>query len=304
MRQTKGIKNRALQHPQVQNCTMIGVLFQPVPRYLTPTSPILGGHAHTLRMVALLDNQPATSNPSGQPLVLVVDDEPSLRDAIAYSLKREGWRVELASDGLEALRLNGVLQPDLIVLDVMLPGLDGIQVCRAVRAKSDVPVLFLSAKGEDVDRILGLEIGGDDYLTKPFVMRELVARVRANLRRSQRAPAARPEPLMPAAPLSETRRIGPLEIDPTAHTRRVDGALVALKPKEFDLLLYLMERPNVTLSREALLRHVWKYEHSVDTRTVDVHVRGLRQKIEADPSNPALIETVRGYGYRLTTPGA
>jgi len=304
MRQTKGIKNRALQHPQVQNCTTIGVLFQPAPRCLTRTSPILGDDAHTLRTVALLDNQPATSNPSGQPLVLVVDDEPSLRDAIAYSLKREGWRVELASDGLEALRLNGVLQPDLIVLDVMLPGLDGIQVCRAIRAKSDVPVLFLSAKGEDVDRILGLEIGGDDYLTKPFVMRELVARVRANLRRSQWAPAARPEPLMPAVPASEARRIGPLEIDPTAHTLRVDGALVALKPKEFDLLLYLMERPNVTLSREALLRHVWKYEHSVDTRTVDVHVRGLRQKIETDPSNPTLIETVRGYGYRLTAPGA
>jgi DNA-binding response OmpR family regulator len=253
-------------------------------------------------MVALLDNQPAISNSTSQPLVLVVDDEPALRDAIAYSLKREGWRVELASDGLEALKLNGTLQPDLIVLDVMLPGLDGIQVCRAIRAKSDVPVLFLSARGEDVDRILGLEIGGDDYLTKPFVMRELVARVRANLRRTQRSPAPRPEPVTPPVMTSEARRVGPLEIDPTAHTVRVHGRAVSLKPKEFDLLLYFMERPNVTLSREALLRHVWKYEHSVDTRTVDVHVRGLRQKIETDPSNPLLIETVRGYGYRLTAP--
>jgi two-component system response regulator MtrA len=255
-------------------------------------------------MVALLDNQPTTSTSADQPLVLVVDDEPALRDAIAYSLKREGWRVELASDGLEALQLNGMLRPDLIVLDVMLPGLDGIQVCRAIRAKSDVPVLFLSAKGEDVDRILGLEIGGDDYLTKPFVMRELVARVRANLRRTQRAPAPRPEPVTITATVSEALRIGPLEIDPTAHMVRVEGAVVALKPKEFDLLLYFMERPNVTLSREARLRHVWKYEHSVDTRTVDVHVRGLRQKIETDPSNPILIETVRGYGYRLTAPAA
>lgn len=258
-----------------------------------------------LPMVMLLDRSSTSQNAVDTPLVLVVDDEPALRDAIAYSLKREGWRVELASDGIEALQLSGILQPDLIVLDVMLPGIDGIQVCRAIRAKSDVPVLFLSAKGEDVDRILGLEIGGDDYLTKPFVMRELVARVRANLRRGQRGPVARSEPAVPTRPpvsQSEIRRIGPLEIDPAAHAVSVDGAPVSLKPKEFDLLLYFMERPNVTHSREALLRHVWKYEHSVDTRTVDVHIRGLRQKIEADPSNPVLLETVRGYGYRLTSP--
>ncbi len=255
-------------------------------------------------MVAPLDNMPNAQSSVDQPLVLVVDDEPSLRDAIAYSLRREGWRVELARDGLEALQLFGTVHPDVIVLDVMLPGLDGIQVCRAIRATSDVPVLFLSAKGEDVDRILGLEIGGDDYLTKPFVMRELVARVRANLRRSQRSVVERPVISTATTIPTEIRRLGPLEIDPTAHTVRVNGALVTLKPKEFDLLLYLMERPNVTLSREALLRHVWKYEHSVDTRTVDVHVRGLRQKIEADPSNPVLLETVRGYGYRLTSPEA
>jgi DNA-binding response OmpR family regulator len=257
-------------------------------------------------MVALLDNQPTTSIAPDRPLVLVVDDEPALRDAIAYSLKREGWRVELARDGLEALQLTGSLQPDLIVLDVMLPGLDGIQVCRAIRAKSDVPVLFLSAKGEDVDRILGLEIGGDDYLTKPFVMRELVARVRANLRRTQRvsAPSPQPEPGPALTTIAGVRKVGPLEIDPAAHIVRVAGKPISLKPKEFDLLLYFMERPNLTLSREALLRHVWKYEHSVDTRTIDVHMRGLRQKIESDPSNPVLIETVRGYGYRLTEPGA
>ena len=253
-------------------------------------------------MVALLHNLTTSPTSNDQPLVLVVDDEPALRDAIAYSLKREGWRVELASDGYEALQRYGTLQPDLIVLDVMLPGLDGIQVCRAIRAKSDVPVLFLSAKGEDVDRILGLEIGGDDYLTKPFVMRELVARVRANLRRTQRGQVPAPVLTTPVIPTTAIRTVGPLEIDPTAHIVRVNGTLISLKPKEFDLLLYFMERPNVTLSREALLRHVWKYEHSVDTRTVDVHVRGLRQKIESDSSNPVLLETVRGYGYRLTSP--
>lgn len=237
------------------------------------------------------------------PLVLVVDDEPALRDAIAYSLRREGWRVEAASDGLEAIRLDRELQPDLIVLDVMLPGIDGIQVCRSIRAYSNVPVLFLSAKAEDVDRILGLEIGGDDYLTKPFIMRELVARVRANLRRWQRAPALAPiDPVVPVSQSMAVRRVGPIEIDPMARAARVNGNLVAMKPKEFDLLLYFLEHPNVALSREALLRHVWKYEHSVDTRTVDVHVRGLRQKIEADPANPVLLETIRGYGYRLTAP--
>jgi DNA-binding response OmpR family regulator len=179
--------------------------------------------------------------------------------------------------------------------------MDGLQVCRAIRASSNVPVLFLSAKGEDVDRILGLEIGGDDYLTKPFVMRELVARVRAILRRSHRPP--------PNAPIAtstdvglDIRRLGSIELDPMSHSVHVRGEPVSLTPKEFDLLRYLLDHPNVTLSREALLRHVWKYEHSVDTRTVDVHVRGLRQKIEADPADPVMLTTVRGYGYRMTAP--
>jgi DNA-binding response OmpR family regulator len=269
------------------------------------SSSLAGRDAHTFRMVTQLAQTDAIDPRTAQaPLVLVVDDEPALREAIAYSLRREGWQVEVAADGIEAIRFNREKEPDLIVLDVMLPGMDGIQVCRSIRAVSDVPVLFLSAKGEDVDRILGLEIGGDDYLTKPFVMRELVARVRANLRRSQRSPPQlRPELVTAVPRFSDIRKVGPIEIDPAAHTARVDGNPVALKPKEFDLLLYFLEHQNVALSREALLRHVWKYEHSVDTRTVDVHVRGLRQKIEADPANPVLLETVRGYGYRLTAPG-
>jgi DNA-binding response OmpR family regulator len=252
-------------------------------------------------MVATLDQTTSTFSSTEQPLVLVVDDEPALQESIAYSLRREGWRVEIARDGVEAIRMNREHDPDLIVLDVMLPGIDGLQVCRSIRASSNVPVVFLSAKGEDVDRILGLEIGGDDYLTKPFVMRELVARVRANLRRSRRQPPS--TALAPVeTPSVDIRRLGPIELDPAAHAVRVSGEPISLKPKEFDLLRYLLEHPNVTLSREALLRHVWKYEHAVDTRTVDVHVRGLRQKIEADPANPEYLITVRGYGYRLTAP--
>ena len=255
-------------------------------------------------MVAQLDRTAMSNPPQDQaPLVLVVDDEPALQETIAYSLRREGWRVQVASDGIEAMRLSRELDPDLIVLDVMLPGMDGIQVCRSIRSYSNVPVLFLSARGEDVDRILGLEIGGDDYLTKPFVMRELVARVRANLRRSQRQPVAPTlPPIQDPVVASEVRRLGRIEVDPAAHTVRIGGESVSLKPKEFDLLLYLIEHPNVTVSREALLRNVWKYEHAVDTRTVDVHVRGLRQKIEPDAANPSYLVTVRGYGYRLASP--
>lgn len=252
------------------------------------------------------------TDPNDQPVILVVDDEQSLVDAISYSLRREGWTVVSAPDGTTAVELNRALHPDLIVLDVMLPGLDGLQVCRAVRQESNVPVLFLSARGEDVDRIIGLEIGGDDYLTKPFVMRELVARVRANLRRaaalrsqnrrheldtpgSQDSQFAPSDSALVKLPIS----IGHVQIDLAGRRVIVDGENVALKPMEFELLSYLGSRPNVAVSRETLLRDVWNYSYSVDTRTVDVHVRGLRQKLERNPARPELIETVRGHGYRL-----
>jgi DNA-binding response OmpR family regulator len=248
-----------------------------------------------------------TATDDAQPLILVVDDEPALVEAIAYSLRREGWRVTAAHDGPAALRAQLELQPDVIVLDVMLPGLDGLQVCRVIRQTSEVPILFLSARGEDVDRILGLELGGDDYLTKPFVMRELVARVRANLRRvaalRAREPAqarvtddragSREDPA--EAPLT----FGRVVIDLAGRRVAVEGDVVPLKNKEFELLSYLARRPNVAVSREALLRDVWQHAVLVDTRTVDVHVRGLRRKLELDPANPTLIETVRGHGYRL-----
>jgi two-component system alkaline phosphatase synthesis response regulator PhoP len=242
---------------------------------------------------------------SESPLILVVDDEKPLTQAISYSLSREGWRVEIAVDGQEAIAMAQALDPSVIVLDVMLPGLDGLQVCRAVRAKSDVPILFLSARGEDVDRIVGLEIGGDDYLSKPFVMRELVARVRANLRRSSHGwikPTQKTERYASASTgtIADSRlESGNLTVDVAAHVVRKNGSPVAVKPKEFDLLAYFLRHPGTTLSRDSLLREVWKYDVAVDTRTVDVHVRGLRQKIEHDPSKPELIETVRGYGYRF-----
>jgi DNA-binding response OmpR family regulator len=246
------------------------------------------------------------SSEANATVVLVVDDEATLREAVAYNLKREGWTVEQADDGYSALDRARALRPDLVVLDVMLPGLDGLQVCRALRAESTVPILFLSARGEEIDRILGLEIGGDDYLTKPFAMRELVARARAMLRRAQMAPApphptvATPNRPATEAPKGQSLVIGELSLDPARREVRLGERDLTLKPKEFDLLAYLMRHPGIVLSREALLREVWGYDFPVDTRTVDVHMRWLRLKLESDPSNPTWIETVRGYGYRFS----
>lgn len=251
-------------------------------------------------------------------LVLVVDDEATLREAIAYNLKREGWTVEQADNGTTALARARALKPDLVVLDVMLPGMDGLQVCRALRAESTVPILFLSARGEEVDRILGLELGGDDYLTKPFAMRELVARARAMIRRAQMVPVATggtnplpgnvaPEPRITQIPPranDQPLTLGDLSLDVARRTVRLHGEAITLKPKEFDLLAYLMRHPGIVLSREALLREVWGYDFPVDTRTVDVHIRWLRLKLETDPSNPRWVETVRGYGYRFASDAA
>jgi two-component system alkaline phosphatase synthesis response regulator PhoP len=235
--------------------------------------------------------------------VLVVDDEEILREMIEFNLRREGYEVRLASDGEEALDFARAFEPDLIILDIMLPVIDGLQVLRTLRQDSTVPILLLSARGEEIDRVLGLELGADDYLTKPFAMRELVARSKAMIRRSRIQP-------VDVAP-SESNRgdeaarqiisIGDLSIDAAARQIRVQGDLIDMKPKEYDLLLYLVKHPGIVLSRDALLREVWGYAFPVDTRTVDVHIRGIRQKIERDPSQPALIETVRGYGYRFST---
>ena len=204
-------------------------------------------------------------------------------------------------DGPAAIAAARTHKPDLIVLDVMLPGMDGLRVCRAIRAESSVPILMLSAKGEEFDRVLGLEIGADDYLTKPFAMRELLARVRANIRRVRMIEADQ-APAVPEAaqPRQQTPIVsGDLVIDGSRRQAHRAGQLLALKPKEFDLLAYLARNPGLVLSREALLREVWGYDYHVDTRTVDVHVRWLRQKIEPDPAIPIRIETVRGHGYRF-----
>lgn len=233
--------------------------------------------------------------------ILVVDDEPALRDTIAYSLRREGFQVSVAADGPSAIASARTFRPDLVLLDVMLPGMDGLQVCRALRAESNVPIIMVSAKVEEVDRVIGLEIGADDYLTKPFAMRELVARVRANLRRvrmTEGEGAAEPS-ASDTARQSDVVTAGNVTIDAARRQATVGGVPLALKPKEFELLHYLARRPGFVFSREALLRDVWGYDYPVDTRTVDVHIRWLRQKLELDPANPVRIETVRGIGYRF-----
>ncbi|CAN5452344.1 response regulator transcription factor [soil metagenome] len=237
--------------------------------------------------------------------VLVVDDEPILRDTIEFNLRREGYEVILASDGQEALDLAQANELDLIILDIMLPVVDGLQVLRTLREDSTVPVLLLSARGEEIDRVMGLELGADDYLSKPFAMRELVARARAMIRRSRiiLEEAIRDQAPAELVPPRSTIVAGAVMIDPISRQVRVGGEIVDLKPKEFDLLMYLAKHPGVALSRDALLREVWGYAFPVDTRTIDVHVRGIRQKIEVDSSQPELIETVRGYGYRFAVTG-
>jgi DNA-binding response OmpR family regulator len=248
--------------------------------------------------------------------ILVVDDEPSLRDALSYTLRKEGYRVELAATGVEAIQAARRQQPDAVILDVMLPGVDGLQVCRTLRAESTVPILLLSAKGEEIDRVVGLEVGADDYLVKPFAMRELLARIRAMLRRVEMmrpvsAGAAvtatvgssllPPNPRESASPMEPPLVLSDLTVDRARRRATLHGDALALRPKEFDLLYFLASHPDVVHSRDALLRRVWGYDFPIDTRTVDVHVRWLRQKIERDPSNPVRLQTVRGVGYRLVS---
>jgi DNA-binding response OmpR family regulator len=259
--------------------------------------------------MALAQSEPA------QPTILIVDDEPSLLDALSYTLRKEGYRVEVAATGNEAIQAARRHRPDAVVLDVMLPGMDGFQVCRTLRAESTVPILLLSARGEEIDRVVGLEIGADDYLTKPFAMRELLARIRAMLRRVEmltpRVTHGQAQP-MPAStgadgpnaaflplPTEAPVVLGDLVVDRARRVATLGGRALALRPKEFDLLHFLAKHPGVVHSRDVLLRRVWGYDFPFGTRTVDVHVRWLRQKIERDPSKPTRLETVRGFGYRL-----
>lgn len=228
--------------------------------------------------------------------VLVVEDDPAIRDALSYNLGREGYEVKAVGDGVAALEAARAAAPDLVVLDLMLPELDGYDVTRTLRKESNVPILMLTARDDEIDRVLGLELGADDYLTKPFSMRELLARVKAMLRRVRLAKEeAEPREIQAGKRLSS----GNVEIDLSRHEAYLAGKVVELKPKEFDLLVFFMQNSGQVFSREQLLEQVWGWEFSGGSRTVDVHVRWLRSKIEPDPEQPARIITVRGVGYRF-----
>ena len=224
------------------------------------------------------------------PVVLIVEDEANLAEAIRVNLLREGFRVHAVHDGIAAVEEARRLRPDVVVLDVMLPGLDGLEVCRLLRRESSLGVLMLTAKGEEVDRVVGLELGADDYVTKPFSMRELMARVRALARRTR----VREGPLG-----GETVASQDLELDLAAHTASLAGKPLALRPREFDLLAMLVKHRGRVLTRGRVLDQLWGQDYYGDPRTVDVHIRWLREKIEPDPGNPTRLVTIRGVGYRF-----
>ena len=229
------------------------------------------------------------------PTVLIVEDEENLLEALRYSLEHEGFAVLGAADGAAGLNAARQSRPDLVILDVMLPGLDGLEVCRILRKETDVPILMLTAKIDEVDRVVGLELGADDYVTKPFSMRELIARVRAMLRRSRLTHAVADAD----SDVAQLIREANLEIDLTSHTATVSGRRIDLKPREFDLLSLLAANPRRVFTRDQILERLWGIDFYGDARTVDVHVRWLREKIEDDPSRPQRIVTVRGVGYRF-----
>ncbi len=232
--------------------------------------------------------------------ILVVDDEISLQETLAYNLKKQGYEVETTGDGTDALKIAREMAPDLIILDVMLPGLDGFEVCRILRREMTTPVLMLTARDDEIDRVVGLEVGADDYLAKPFSMRELMARVKAMLRRvrliREEVSSAEGEGSKPKTKILEFDN---LKIDMNRREITVDDEVVAFKPKEYELLTFLAQHQGQVLSREFILERVWGWDFIGDSRTVDVHVRWLREKIEREPANPRRIITVRGAGYRF-----
>lgn len=229
------------------------------------------------------------------PMVLVVEDEPSFVEALTLGLSREGFRVEVATDGLDALQRFDTVRPDLVLLDVMLPKISGIDVCRQLRKRSAVPIIMVTAKGAEIDTVVGLEVGADDYVTKPFRIRELVARMRAVMRRAgDAAPAA-----SSAASSDEAITGGPVSLDPVAHTVTVNGLLVSLPLKEFELLQLLLANVGRVLPRELLIDRIWGTDYVGDTKTLDVHIKRLRSKVEPDPANPVWISTIRGLGYKF-----
>ncbi len=229
--------------------------------------------------------------------VLVVEDEPALRETLAYNLVKQGYEVLTASDGYQAIALARQERPALLILDLMLPGVDGFEVCRILRQEMSAPILMLTARADEVDKVVGLEVGADDYMTKPFSMRELMARVKALLRRERliREEIAAQDDGALGKPLTFDN----LTIDESRHELRKDGQVVPLRPKEYELLHFLARQRGIVVSRDLILERVWGWDFDGGSRTVDVHVRWLREKIEQDPGNPTRIVTVRGIGYRF-----
>ena len=263
---------------------------------------------HRLRFMhpnSMNANHPKTNSSSThtKPLVLVVDDEKTIRDVLEYNLRREGYNVLTAADGDQAIRLAHSERPDLVILDIMLPGVSGLDVLRAIRREMTVPILMLSARETETDKVVGLELGADDYMTKPFGLHELLARVRAMLRRTEMLRMeSGPATLAPREASNGVLALGSIVIDPAKRSVLNAGQPVEMKPKEFDLLAFLATHPGQVFSRDVLLDRVWGYDYVGGTRTVDVHISWLRSKLEADPSSPQLLQTVHGVGYRLSPP--
>lgn len=225
--------------------------------------------------------------------ILVVEDEPTLRETLVEALETEGFRVTSAGDGRVALERFRADRPDLVLLDLMLPEISGIDVCRIIRAESPVPIIMLTARGSEVDKVVGLELGADDYVTKPFSLRELSARIRAVFRRGEQVSAAAPGTWVD---------LGTVQIDISGHQILRDGTEVRVKPKVFELLAFLIRHAGQVVTRDQLLELVWGYDYAGETRTVDVHVHWLRAAIEEDPGHPSLVQTIRGVGYVLRRP--
>jgi len=229
--------------------------------------------------------------------ILIVEDEPTLRETLAEALETDGFRVVTAADGREALLSFRAERPDLVLLDLMLPELSGIEVCRIIRAESGVPIVMLTAKDSELDKVVGLELGADDYITKPFSLRELSARIRALFRRAEKSVEVGGGTGGPASV-----DLGVVQVDLAGHRILRDGVVVPIKPKAFELLAFLVRHPGQAFTRDQLLEQVWGYDYGGETRTVDVHVHWLRSRIEADPARPEFIHTVRGVGYVFRRP--
>ncbi|MEY2432580.1 MAG: two-component system, OmpR family, response regulator RegX3 [Acidimicrobiaceae bacterium] len=230
--------------------------------------------------------------------VLVVEDEDSFIEALTVGLSREGFRVRVARDGAEALEMFDIVQPDLVLLDVMLPKVSGVDVCRELRRRSQVPIIMVTAKSAEIDTVVGLEVGADDYVTKPYRLRELVARIRAVLRRTPLSDAVM------SHPSGDAMQVGDVMLDPERHEVSIRGDSVRLPLKEFELLALLLENAGRVLTRDTLIDRVWGSDYVGDTKTLDVHIKRLRAKVEPEPSTPTRIVTIRGYGYKYEVPKA